>query len=253
MTCEELRDDYELYALGSSAQPVTRELREHLGRGCENCLPGIRSAISLTTRLSLAVPLADPPARLRKRVLALSNPELVEHRRGIWSVVWATAAGLLAVLLLFLASGQTRLRNEMARVQTESQQRQIELARLTESLSLLDDPDSQQVIFGQGAPRPPRGKVFVNAKRGVVFTASNLSPVAAGRTYEMWLIPKSGNPVAAGVFKPLPDGSALHVLQGALPNVDLAAIAVTEEPDGGVTQPTTKPFIIAALQPSVSR
>jgi len=75
MTCDELKDDYAAYALGALDGPELEELREHLGRQCENCTPGVRSALSLVARMSTAVTPMEPPARLRKRVIALVEEE----------------------------------------------------------------------------------------------------------------------------------------------------------------------------------
>jgi anti-sigma-K factor RskA len=111
----------------------------------------------------------------------------------------------------------------------------------------LNQPDARQVVFGVGAPQPPRGRVFVDARRGVLLLASNLPPAPEGKAYEMWVIPKSGNPLPAGLFQSATDGTALHVLSGPVDVTAAGAIAVTLEPAAGVPQPTTKPVIVAAL------
>jgi len=70
--------------------------------------------------------------------------------------------------------------------------------------------------------------------------ASNLDPLPAGKTYELWLIPKSGAPMPAGLFKPDAHGMAMMMPEN--PEVpawtDLKAFAVTVEPEGGTTTPT---------------
>ena len=38
MNCTELRDHYELYALGLADEPERSEIRAHLDRGCEVCM-----------------------------------------------------------------------------------------------------------------------------------------------------------------------------------------------------------------------
>jgi anti-sigma-K factor RskA len=89
--------------------------------------------------------------------------------------------------------------------------------------------------------------VFLNPTQGVLLIASNLPPAPLGKLYEMWVIPKTGKPVAAGMFQSQSDGSAMHVRLGA---VDLAAtgvIAVTVENEAGVDQPTTTPVIAAPV------
>ena len=44
MTCEQLRDEYELHALGLSEIPERWEIENHLSNGCSNCRSGIRNA-----------------------------------------------------------------------------------------------------------------------------------------------------------------------------------------------------------------
>ena len=247
MTCEELRDDYELYAMGVSEEPARGELREHLQRGCDTCIEGVRKARTLTSKLSNAVALADPPFRLRRRVQAMVTPELLEKKSAGWSWLWAGAAALLGVATLFFAARESHLRNEFTRVQAEARQQKSELARLDESFSLLNDPDSRQIVFGQNTPKPPRGRIFVHRSRGVVFMASNLPFLEAGKTYEMWLIPKGGNPLPAGLFLSAGNGTAMYVRPGPLPDVALAAVAISVEPQAGSVLPTTQPIIVAAL------
>ena len=45
----------------------------------------------------------------------------------------------------------------------------------------------------------------------LIFLASNLPPVPSQKAYELWLIPISGAPMPAGVFKPDTHGSATVV------------------------------------------
>ena len=57
-------------------------------------------------------------------------------------------------------------------------------------------------------------------------------------SYQLWFVPKTGNPVSARVFNTQPNGTAeLTIdLPGDLP--DLKAAAVTTEPAGGLPQPS---------------
>jgi len=99
-------------------------------------------------------------------------------------------------------------------------------------------------------PRPARGKVFLNPSQGVLLIASNLPRTPEGKLYEMWVIPKTGKPVAAGLFQSNTDGSAMHVRPGAVDVQATGAIAVTVEDQAGVDQPTTTPLIVAPVESS---
>lgn len=245
MNCDELRDHYELYALGLAEEPEASEIREHLGRDCATCVPGTRHARELMALVGAAAPLAQPPARLRQRVLAAVADQ--PARRWSWAPVWAAVAAAAVIAALFFNARERRADAELARVQAESSAQTQELARLNEALAILNQPDARQVVFGAGAPQPPRGRVFLDPQRGVLLLASNLPPAPAGKAYEMWVIPKRGNPVPAGLFQSAADGTALHILSGPVDLTATGVVAVTLEPAGGVPQPTSTPVIAAAL------
>jgi hypothetical protein len=240
MTCGELRDHYELYALGIAEEPEASEIRAHLDRACPTCVPGVRAARELTATIGASVPSAEPPARLRKRVLAAAGGQPAK----IWTALpwWvAAAAAILIAVVVFTNQAQ---RGELARLRAQESSQTAELARLNEAMAILNQPDAKQVVFGGATPQPPRGRVFLDPHRGVLLIASNLPPVPAGKTYEMWVIPKAtGKPVRAGLFQSAADGTAINVQPGP---VDVSSIvAVTVEPAGGMDQPTSTPILAA--------
>ncbi|MEP6714296.1 MAG: anti-sigma factor [Terriglobia bacterium] len=223
MTCEELRDDYEAYAVGSATDPERSEISAHLGRSCPLCTSGVRTAMTTTAAIAGAVKVVDPPRSLRRRIIALVKP----GQQWSWAVLapWAVAAALALVFLLKFPGAQP-----------------ASDARLSQAISILEDPATRDVSFGEPAAR---GRVFVHSGKGVVFIAAHLPALEAGRTFELWVIPNSGNPIPAGTFASEKDATAMYVRPG--PVVDAAALAVTVEPAGGSAQPTTKPFIVTKL------
>ena len=244
MTCEELRDQYELYAMGVLEEPDRSELIAHLDRAGDACVEGVKAARAFVTRLGAGAPAVEPSKRLRSRVLDSIAPE---PRASNWSRVWAAVAvGLLIAAVVF----NNRAREQAGatvQAQLQLQRQTVELSRLNEALALLNDPAATQVAFGQGQPKPPRGKVFVNPKRGVLLLASNLPQAPAGKTYEMWLIPRKGSPAPAGLFQSAADGTALYLRKGPLDLSSLGAVAVTLEPEAGSPAPTAQPLIVAPL------
>lgn len=228
MTCEELRPDYTAYALGVADEPERAEIAEHLERKCPNCTPGVASALATVTAMSGAVQAAEPPKDLRRRVLASVGRPPKRSQLSIF-LPWAITAALSAVLIAVGISGG----------------RQIgDTAKLQRALGVLYDPAARDVTFGDTA-KASRGRVFVSPGKGVVFIGANLPHIDSGKTFELWVIPGKGNPVPQGVFQSQPDASAVFVRPG--PVNDVAAIAVTVEPEGGSPQPTTTPFILARV------
>jgi hypothetical protein len=254
MTCDELRDQYELYTLGLAEDPERDEIHAHLERNCPICVPGVRGARELVTLIGAAAPPLPPPDRLRKRVLAAVGAPT--GPRLNWAPVWAAvAAGAIIAAVVFntrvhRASAElAQAAAELEHMQAQSAAQTRELTRLNTAFAILNQPNVRQVIFGGGAPQPPRGRVFLDPARGVVLLASNLPPVPAGKTYEMWVIPKAkgGKPVPAGLFQSTPGGTAVHVLPGALDVAGTAALAVTVERAEGAETPNLPPVFVAAL------
>ena len=247
MTCEELRDEYEAFALGVCEDPEKGELREHLSRRCGVCFPGVQRAMHTVASLSSVVPVKDPPANLRKRIIAMLQPGEEPSWFQRWAGVWAGAAACLLLGVLFFGVRSQDLTLKMASLQTGVAQRDVELSRLNEAMALLNDPAARQVSFGTAEKQPPRGRVIVNPAKGVLLLVSNLSAAPAGKAYQMWFLPKTGNPIPAGLFQTTSDRSAFHVQPGPVEAATLNAVAVTLEVEGGVPAPTTTPIIVAPL------
>ncbi len=251
MNCNELQDHYELFAIGVAEEPERGEIRAHLNRKCDACTTGVRRALEMAATIGATAPEAQPPARLKRRILASVG---VEQKRFNWAPVWATATVLSLAGAFYLGNearqraDETRqVRAEMRLQSDEMRTQQNEITRLTEAFAILNGLDTREAAFGGAQPRPPRGKVYLNPAQGVLLIASNLPPAPLGKLYEMWVIPRGGRPVAAGLFQSQSDGSAMHVRRGAVDVESTGAVAVTVENEAGADQPTSQPLIVAAL------
>jgi anti-sigma-K factor RskA len=59
---------------------------------------------------------------------------------------------------------------------------------------------------------------------------------------QLWVVPRSGAPESVEVFKPDQDGNALILAEPKTPIAEADALAITDEPAGGSTGPTTTPI-----------
>jgi len=251
MNCDQLREHYELYALGIAEEPERGEIREHLNRGCEVCGTGVKRALEIKVLLGASVPTAQPSSQLRRRILTSVGAE--QRSFGIsWAPVLAMAA-LVLVMTAYFAVNNRRYANDAARLRDQTRAQAAEIVRLTEAFAILSGPNTTEASFGGPQPQPPRGKVFVSPSRGVLLIASNLPRTPADKVYEMWIIPKAAKPVPAGLFQSQDDGSAMHVRAGTVDLVSTAAVAVTVENEGGADQPTVQPLIVAPLPSATQR
>jgi anti-sigma-K factor RskA len=128
----------------------------------------------------------------------------------------------------------------------------VKIARLSDSLeaeaSTLRELTGEQVSvvrLTSAAPSAPWAWMFWNhATNRWTFVAHNLQAAPPGKTYQLWLVTAKAK-ISAGTFNPNADGSAELQATYPLARDSLRAIAVTEEPAGGVPQPTGQ-FVITA-------
>jgi hypothetical protein len=240
MTHEELRDHYELYAIGVAGEPERGEIREHLSRGCEVCTAEMKRARELMALFGAAAAPAAPSPQLRRRILASAGHE--QRRFG-----WAPFLGLATALSLFAAfyfsAREHQLAAQALGLRDQLGRKTIELTHRNEAFAILSGPSTTEVSFGEGS----NGRVYIDRSRGVLLIASHLPPAPAGKVYEMWTIAKGARPVPAGLFQSDASGGAMHLRRGAV-DAGLAVVAVTLENEGGAPQPTSTPIITASLQ-----
>ncbi len=149
-------------------------------------------------------------------------------RRGAWrqSAAVALVAAAVAVGAVFAVQGAVR----SPASSTASTLSQV-VAR----------PDARVAQVRVGASARATVAWSASERRAVVVLAS-LAPAPAGRTYQLWLIDRSGA-VSKGVFAPS-GGTAQLAVDGAGVG---QAVGVTVEPAGGSPAPTTTPILRLAL------
>ena len=234
MTCEELRELYELHALGLLDGEEKREAESHLASGCAVCRRNFQAAVAVNAVMMTNIPAASPSKKLRRRVLASVGIE-----RTSWSWAAALAAVCMLILAVWLGFQERQRSEELNAARAMLMGVQGDRDKMLEAFRFLNQPGTRQVGFEKG----PRGNVFVNSRSGVLMIASNLPKLNAGQTFEMWLIPKGGAPRPAGLFHGADSGDAFHILAGPVDLSTLGAVAVTVEPEAGSPAPTSTPII----------
>jgi hypothetical protein len=88
--------------------------------------------------------------------------------------------------------------------------------------------------------------VVVSRQRGrAVFVASGLSPAPAARTYQLWVVSRSG-PRPAGLVEVAGEGRVTRLLDG--PVTGNEQVAMTVERQGGAARPTSEPVVVVDLK-----
>jgi len=255
-THEQIADDLVLYALDELRGADCQELQEHL-ETCSSCrreLQQLRGDLGL---LALSSSGPQPPARSRERLLrsiateprGVSLPQAAP-RRSLWAALVPAFAALgLLLIAVLLTRNNTHLRDQLAELGNRNQDQSVQLARLNQELRLLTSPDAVHVsLTPQKAPKQPSGTaIFSPSQKRMMFMASNLAPVPEGRAYELWIIPASGAPIAAGVFKPDEHGNAMMMDHRMPEGVEAKAFAITVEKEEGSDKPTSPIVLMGAV------
>jgi anti-sigma-K factor RskA len=241
---EQFAEDLALYALGSLAGAEKQAVEQHLA-SCAACRRELEQLRGDAALLALSATGPAPPARSRERFGAAlatePHPRTVRRRRSFFELVPILAAAVLILIaiLLWRENVQVRRRLDYARNTFEQNRRESEQER--ELLALLRDPGAAHITLtaANQPPHPYANAVYDSRSGRLVFLAGSMAPLPAGKTYELWLIPKDGKaPMPAGLFKPDERGNAM-VMNPPLPaGVEAKAFAVTIEPEGGRATPT---------------
>jgi anti-sigma-K factor RskA len=247
---EQFAEDLALYALNALEGEERTALEQHL-EGCASCrreLEALRGDMALLA-LSTAGP--APPQRARQRLMAAVSREPraavagsasgVPRRWGWGSLGWVAAAAMAVAAVWFWHQSDT-LAQLAEGLKTSLSHQQEELGKTRLALDTLTSQKAQSItvlpVDWKGAP-PPQGKaIYERDRSSLVFIASNLPALPGGKAYELWLIPVSGAPIPAGVFKPDARGSATVVNPPLPSQVEAKAFAITVEDEAGATTPT---------------
>jgi hypothetical protein len=186
------------------------------------------------------------------RSASILNIEDRQPRHRIGSVIFAAAGWAVAAGFAIAFGLQFKGREDM---KTTNRYQGLLLQRFagqaTSAHQLMDaltDPNAVRVtLTTKPQPKPaPIGGVTYNPEKGsLIFLASNLDPLQAYKTYELWVIPADGtSPIPAGTFHPDDQGNANVIMPDLPKGVSAKAFGVTIEDQGGAPTPTP-PIIMA--------
>jgi len=226
LTCDERRDLLLLYAADALEDVEASDLRAHLATGCPTCAGALAEAKAVIGNLPLALPPVTPPDSARAKLMAKVRSVPAASRRPaasspmrLFPIVIASA---IAACLSAIVVGAALWLPARAKAR------------------LVDSSHVQLVSLGGGEPQPhASGRIFWDRQSDkwhvVVF---DLKPPAAGKEYELWFITPEQKKVPAGMFTVDRNGSGSIDVKLPANIGPIALAAVTDEPIGGVAQPT---------------
>jgi anti-sigma-K factor RskA len=248
---EQFADDLSLYALGALPEEDRLAVEKHL-ESCPDCRQELARLQGDLALLALSASGARPPARSRERLMAAivkeprRTPVRLAKRRSWWTALeWAAAAAGVAMILLFMRQN-TDLRERVAALEANSSGQQQQLLQAKELIATLTSADAAHfTLVASKTPPQPQGKaIYVRSTSTLVFLASNMPELPPQKIYELWLIPTTGAPIPAGLFRPDAHGSAALIKPPLPPGVEAKTFAITVEPQAGSPAPTSTPIMV---------
>ena len=153
-------------------------------------------------------------------------------------------AGLAALLAIGLGTYSYLLSNRLQRRSDEAHalegklRKQLTSAKTLAAMATARELQMVQLTAGI-AKSPAHGRVFWDKDRNqwnvIVF---DLAPPPAGREFELWFITPDQKKIPAGTFQVNAKGDATYLAKVPADLKNIAIAAITDEPKGGVPQPT---------------
>ncbi len=238
--CEPWRERFgdlkEAYALGALSEEERREVEDYL-RHHPELQAEVDDLEATANLLALAPQEYEPSPELRRNLLSsisgspgatsAADPSTRQTGlRGLFGPGGLAAAAVLALVTAGMLAWNASLQEENQTLQGELQGQQT------------------YALQGTGAAQEARGEVVRLGDERAVLVADDLPSPPEGETYEAWIL-REDVPEPAGLFKPNDTGAAAAPLEGSIEDAD--AVAVTVEPSGGSSSPTSDPLMTATI------
>jgi len=190
---------------------------------------------------------ATPPAELRARLLERVRAEKVVPMAGrkpparpLFGILLGLGVAASTLLALGLGLRVRTLDRALASRDSVIAMREARLSERERTLNAILEPGTELTVLTTPGERPPGIQVFRDrARNKLIIHAFRLTPAPAGRAYQLWILPKGGNPIPSKVFNSEADGHALAEGIEIPANIVVDGFAITQEPAGGSPQPTS--------------
>lgn len=256
--CDELRDLLPSYVLGAATPDETARV-ETLLLECPEGAAELPDYAALLGEMTLTVAPVQPPAALFAKIMTAAaapapstsvahtpvQPRLVPPAQAApkpsapprpafpvrISLLAAAAAALLILSNAYWLGQLGSLRGERD--------------RLDAVLSAVDAGSAERVNLLSAEDVVYARLIYDPASGSAVLFSEALPPLPADRTYQLWLL-NDADVTSVGIFGGEADG-VTHVLPSGLVLPASATFAISVEPLGGSTSPTTEPIAFGSL------
>ncbi len=274
LTCDEVRDLAAAFVLDALDTDEAEAVRVHLA-SCPDAHDEMAELAMLASALPVldeAVPVVEPPAGLKARIMAAAAADLQDPaarsgaagasvaptsvkappsvaaaplpqsaasraarapaRGSVSTGTWALR--IAAVLAIALLGGwNVLLQGQLGQSRTYEQ-------NVAAVLDVAGRPGSLTAILTAEGGDGPAGLAAVASDGGIRLAMRDLAQTHGTQVYEAWVMGKDGVPVALGGFRVDTSGTG-YFEGGGLPTHDGIVLALTLEPAPGATAPSSPP------------
>jgi anti-sigma factor RsiW len=287
LTCDEIRDLAPAYVLGALERDEEAAVTEHL-RTCPDIHQEVANLGEMTAYLDETIPLVEPPASLRSRILAAAADDLAA-RRGAEAAAPTVAAPTpkptrspapappatsttapreTADRVISLDAARARRRNWGAwvvglaavlaivalgawnvSIQQQLNDTRTYQQRLSAALAQAGQPGSQVAVLTSTTPGSGLGGIAVMPATGNgSLVVTGLAPTTGTQVYEAWAILQGQPPTPVAGFKVGADGVGYFDKMPAATGETLT-VAITLEPQPNPTAPSSAPIAAGVAAP----
>ena len=255
LTCEEFLDLAAAVSLDAGDPEDVARVEAH-SAACPDCAARFDEFRETSAAMSLLVPQIEPPAGLRKRLVAAvgreprSRSPLRLWRRLRVPTAWgvAVASLLVSVGALFrvtMMQAQINDLKQSAMMASERATRYDHVVEVLRSESLAIRP-LQAVVQSAGTS----GMVYMDPSSGTgMVMCHKLPPIEQGHAYQVWFV-RGQERVSAGLLWPDGHGNAYALIQVPQDLQSFDSIGLTVEPNTGSAWPTTPRVVGTRLKES---
>ncbi|MCC7054964.1 MAG: anti-sigma factor [Gemmatimonadaceae bacterium] len=222
-------------------------LRIHDETGERAAVPTPMSSPAI--RESRGTPLATPALSLDRQAggdtarPTRSTPVVAQKVMPKWVPMLLAAAGIAVVASVWKAGSAVADLNAAqkayAAATAEASRLGATLAVRDSMIASLTGPKVTVVEMVSTAKLPPGARMFWDRiENRWTLVTHDLPKASEGHVYQLWLVTAKSEKISAGTFNTDASGNTVFQATYALAGPDLAAIAITEEPEGGSPQPT---------------
>jgi anti-sigma-K factor RskA len=270
LTCDEVRGLAASFVLGALDADEAHAVRAHLAT-CPNPHPEIEELGGVLPALDASVPLVEPPAELKGRIMAAAAADLAARRAtavtptapaapnapaapipfptpaereertpapvGRPSTLRPWVLGIAAVLAILVLGGLD--------LQLQSQPRHALAYHQLGAPVLVaaNRPGALTAVLRSTEAGGPTGVAAITPDGIARFAMRDLAPTTGSQVYEAWVIVGSDAPVALGGFQVGGNGVGYLEADG-LPTAGGIVLAFTREPAPGATAPSSAPVSV---------